>query len=455
MSERQEALDENARKLVSAARKKLAQDLPELLSAIYLLQAKPCDRPGPMWTDGITLYYHPESVIRTYLNRHKALAEQLLHIIVHGLLGHCFKREEDSPQLFDAAADLKATDFIYRLNPSYLHPKQWKRETKRRLPLQDGSSLERLCQTPRTSKEWKRLLDAARPLAVDDHRFWGRPEAGRQDGGGPKQPPPPGAADRTADGAAQMEQLWQMARQQTADSLRCKDKGSLAGEFGLVYREARESGVSYRDFLRRFLRTRERAVVDPDSIDRIWYHLGLSLTGDVPLVEPEELREDAGVLELAVALDTSGSCQGEIMRRFLGELLAILRDGGGPRMELTLILCDAEIQEIRTLTREDSADELAAFFVARGGGGTDFRPVFDYVDRCRLDPEEGKRFRGLLYLSDGWGEFPKDAPDYPVAFLYPGERLEDSLPDAFLPPWVTRVWITADDRLDLRDPATE
>ena len=101
---------------------------------------------------------------------------------------------------------------------------------------------------------------------------------------------------------------------------------------------------------RRSAALRERQETDPNSISSIWYHVGLSLTGDAPFVEPEELREDAPALDLAVALDTSGSCCGDVMRGFLEELLAILRDAGGPRVELTLIQCDAEIQHIQTLT---------------------------------------------------------------------------------------------------------
>ena len=77
---------------------------------------------------------------------------------------------------------------------------------------------------------------------------------------------------------------------------------------------------------------------------------------------------------------SDGTCSGEVMEGFLRELLAVLRDGGGPRVEVTLIQCDAEIQKV------EQFDDFNIFppdykWEAKGGGGTDFRPVFNYVDK--------------------------------------------------------------------------
>lgn len=437
--DRKSALEKSAKRIVEAARRQLALDLPELLPAIYLLPMEACEQAGPLWTDGTTLFYHPETTARTYLENRHAVAEQLLHILAHGLLGHYGKRAGQPERLFDAAADFKATDFIERLVKGYLHPKKWTPETRSLLKAQQTSSLEQLYLAPSTGEEAKNLVLSAQSLRTDDHQYWGKPQSKKKDGGGDMS-------------GGEMRELWESARQQTAAGLSGKGKGDLAGELSSVYREAEESGVSYSEFLRRFMDIRERVEIDPDSIDRILYHVGLELTGDVPLVEPEEVREDAGVLNLAVALDTSGSCHGNVMRQFLGELLAILRDSGGPRVEMTLIQCDAELQNVSVLTREDDAERIVEGFQTFGCGGTDFRPVFDYVDRCREDREDGKAFRGLLYLSDGLGDFPNKAPDYPVAFLFPRED-EDvySWRSDMIPDWVTQVDIERDNSLKIKE----
>lgn len=423
-------LERAALQILDASRKRLALDRPELLPCIYLLPAEAHEIPGPLWTDGETLFFHPRSVVDDYLARKTALCGQLLHVIVHGLLGHLTKRKGQAEPLFDAAADVKVTDFMARLGGGYTHPRSWPQETRSLMKTQTGVSLERLYQVSENTKEARQLVEYARPLKVDDHSFWGKPQSRRGQGGG----------------AGRITGIWQAAIQAVAQGLERMGKGDLAGELSEVYRDVRESGVSYAEFLRRFMSVRERLEVDPDSIDRIWYHTGLELLGDTLIVEPEELKEDAPALQLAVALDTSGSCHGEIIKEFLGELLAILRDSGGPKVEITLIQCDAELQKVSVLTREDDAGAIAEEFQTYGYGGTDFCPVFKYLDRMREDAEGGKRFKGLLYLSDGFGEFPKTAPDYPTAFLFPRESDAD-FRRGWIPDWVTQVSITKDNRL--------
>ena len=50
----------------------------------------------------------------------------------------------------------------------------------------------------------------------------------------------------------------------------------------------------------------------------------------------------------------------------------------------------------------------ALSFEAVGGGGTDFRPVFDYIKNNSINPA------CMLYLTDMYGSFPQEAPQYPV-----------------------------------------
>ena len=70
-------------------------------------------------------------------------------------------------------------------------------------------------------------------------------------------------------------------------------------------------------------------------------------------------------------------------------------------------VCDARVQRVDVV--EDTADltELARRG-APGGGGTDFCPVFDAISEMDDQPE------CLVYLTDGYGRFPAEAPDYPV-----------------------------------------
>lgn len=421
-------LDKQAREIIEWSQRKLVTKLPEFLPAIYLLPLRCGEPEQSLWTDGETIFYHPETVVRDYLQRKDSIAAQLMHITAHGLLGHIPKRRGQQPQLFDAVADAQAAGLVEKL-PASLTP-SWKRETREHVEALSQLTLEAAYLTPETREEAEELVRKSQPLHMDDHDAW--------------------TVSANQKSAAAAGELWKAAARQVAEAMAKSGKrdqyGDVAGMICDEFRNVEESGVSYKEFLRRFCSRQERQEVDPDSISAIWYRVGMDLTGSAPFIEPEELREDAPALDLAVALDTSGSCSGEIMKGFLEELMAILRDAGGPKVEMTLIQCDAEIQKVQTIGKEDSVDDLMESFEIYGYGGTDFRPVFDYVNQQREEPD-GRHFKGLLYLSDGFGEFPEQAPDYPVAFLFP--RDEDEWEDSWfeIPKWVTQVRITPDDRL--------
>ena len=62
-----------------------------------------------------------------------------------------------------------------------------------------------------------------------------------------------------------------------------------------------------------------------------------------------------------------------------------------------------------------------------GGGSTDFRPVFQYVNEM-LETGKWEMPGGLLYFTDGNGVYPKAPPSYPCAFLFLGEYKKENVP---------------------------
>ena len=109
-------------------------------------------------------------------------------------------------------------------------------------------------------------------------------------------------------------------------------------------------------------------------------------------------------LDLVVAVDSSGSIDPELLRSFLAEVDAIMEQFADYRIEL--IVADDRIRRHR---RFESGEPLECEII--GGAGTDFRPVFDYVDRT-LEPP-----RALLYFTDGMGVFPAEAPLYETLWV--------------------------------------
>lgn len=106
---------------------------------------------------------------------------------------------------------------------------------------------------------------------------------------------------------------------------------------------------------------------------------------------------------VVIAVDTSGSITKKCIEQFGAEMSKIshLVD------ECVAISCDAQVHEIVKI-RKFSNWLKEMKFGFKGGGGTDFRPVFDIVKERRLNPEL------LIYLTDTYGTFPDRAPNYPV-----------------------------------------
>jgi len=58
-----------------------------------------------------------------------------------------------------------------------------------------------------------------------------------------------------------------------------------------------------------------------------------------------------------------------------------------------------------------------------GRGGTDFRPVFESVAEEAV--VKGYLPDCLIYFTDGFGSFPKEAPSYPVLWIVVEEGIEE------------------------------
>ena len=108
---------------------------------------------------------------------------------------------------------------------------------------------------------------------------------------------------------------------------------------------------------------------------------------------------------VVIAIDSSGSTYQSTVDVFIVETRAIL-DVIRPK-RVIIVQCDAAIQEWTEID-PGSYDEMSVKI--KGGGGTDFRPVFERLDKEFEDPDV------LIYLTDMEGSFPRQAPSYPVVW---------------------------------------
>ena len=215
-----------------------------------------------------------------------------------------------------------------------------------------------------------------------------------------------------------------------------RDKASAFADLAADLDQVTARPVDYRVFLRRFAALGEVMRASDDEFDYVFYTYGLRLYENLPLVEPLEYREEARIRQFVIVIDTSGSVQGDIVRRFVDTTFDILSstESFHREVQVRIIQCDATVQSDDKITNVADMKKWRRAFRLRGGGGTDFRPAFDYVDSL-IDQGELDDLGGLLYFTDGWGTYPERMPAYRCAFVFYDEnyRAEN------VPPWAMQV----------------
>ena len=86
------------------------------------------------------------------------------------------------------------------------------------------------------------------------------------------------------------------------------------------------------------------------------------------------------------------------------------------------------------ITSQAEFDDYLKTMTLRGFGGTDFRPVFTYVDEL-IARGEFDNLRGILYFTDGVGVYPATKPRYDTAFIFLKEDYD--LPE--VPAWAMKL----------------
>ena len=416
--------------VLAVTRSGLYLDFRFLDMALSALDPVPDERCHVLATDGQSLFYQPSALLRLYRENPKYLNRLYLHSVLHCVFRHLWLRGRRDPELWHLACDIAVENVLDHLGkPSVTRPLTYVRRRAYEAITAEGRVVAAapayrwlLGQTPGV------LRQLAREFTADDHRLWPK-DAPQQ----PRQTPTPTP-----------QKTWQKIgeRMQTELELRDKEAGQGTDALHQQVKAANRSRRSYRDFLRRFCVLREEVHLDPDAFDLNFYTYGLSLYGNLPLIEPLETRESKKVEELALVIDTSYSTSGELVRAFLAETYTLLkeRENFFHRMNLHLIQADNAVRQDLLVRSEEDLIRAMNHFELRGGGGTDFRPAFEYVSRLCAE-KQFSNLRGLLYFTDGMGTYPARRPPYDVAFLFLGERFDD----ANVPPWAMKVVLEEDE----------
>ena len=142
------------------------------------------------------------------------------------------------------------------------------------------------------------------------------------------------------------------------------------------------------------------------------------------------------VEEFVIVIDTSMSCSGELVRKFLEETYGVLSENDSffRKVNIHIIQCDDQIQTDQKITCEEELKSYMENLELKGEGGTDFRPAFDYVDEL-IHQHAFEHLRGMIYFTDGRGIYPAKRPAYEVAFVF----MEEEYEDVDVPPWAMKI----------------
>ena len=224
------------------------------------------------------------------------------------------------------------------------------------------------------------------------------------------------------------------------------NQGTGSGDIAQEIDFLTQDKMDYEEFLRAFSVVEEKMMVNQDEFDNMYYTYGLNGLPDanggksdkkVLLIEPLEYKEEKVIKDFVIAIDTSGSCSGELVKKFLNKTYSILKqsESFSSRVNIHIIQCDAAIQNDTKITNMEEMEHFMQNMKLYGFGGTDFRPVFEYVDTL-IKNKEFDNLCGLIYFTDGYGTYPTKPTPYKTAFAF----LEDYNNREDVPAWAMSVF---------------
>lgn len=334
-----------------------------------------------MSTDGISLKYNPDFVKDLPLSK---VEGGLAHTVMHPALLHHTRRGDRDIGKWNKACDYSVNTML--VNAGFDLPEGTFQDAQ-----YAGMAAEHI---------YSLLPDEPKSDDDDDGGGYGGGGGGGGSGGGDGNNDPGGdggvedSPQSTNSGASQSQQgheesEWKQALAQAVHV--GKQAGNLPGDIERVMQELFEPILPWKSILKRFMTEKCNDDFSWKRGNRRFIAQGLYL--------PSRVSDDA-MGEMVVAIDTSGSIGQKELDSFGSEIIDIHKEVRPTK--LIVIYCDARVNHVDEFGPDD---EL--FFKLHGGGGTDFRPPFAWLEERQIVP------RAFAYLTDGYGPFPDEEPSFP------------------------------------------
>jgi len=404
-------MDDPVELKLSAARTRLILDKPFLGALVLRL---PMIEADPNWcrttaTDARAFYYNREFIDVLSLDHVQFM---LAHEALHCALSHFARRQHRVKHRWDVACDHAINPLLVedglRAPPGTLLLDEFKGMTAEEIYpyIKDDTQEETLDEHAYDDAEGGQQGSdnnpnpppPKQPKNPDADRNPSEPEKG---GGAHTEPDPKhtGAAQPPPLSATEREQLSTQWQERMAGAAQLAlQAGKLSGSLARLVDHLLQPQLPWRMLLARYMTAVAR--------DDYSYMRPSRREGEAIL---PSLRSSH--VEIAVVLDVSGSIKEAELNEFLAEVNAIK---GQTQAGITLHACDDKLADDGPW-RYEAWEEIKLPRSFNGGGGTDFRPAFAWIDALERAPDL------IVYFTDALGEFPSLEPAHPVLWLVKGK----------------------------------
>ena len=414
-------------------------------------------------TDSESFFYNAHFLMQTYLQHPYMVNRAYMHVVLHCLFRHMHSAEahletadaaglfdmhepdgtprDGNHELWDLSADIAVEHVLDSLDADAVRRtpnefrEEWYRHLENDVSILTAERLFRYFQDLRADHafSYDLLMRLTREFTVDDHSFWYRErkkestEQKRQ-GLAPEQ-------------IREKENEWKQAAKRVREEIDARGRkgSSAAGRLDRMLSFSVRRRRTYRELLRHFTIEREECRIDPDSFDYGFYYYGFEHYGNMPLIEENEYTESRKIRDFVIAVDTSASISDRLISRFLQETADVLlgEDLYFQKGAIHILLADTQVRRDTVLQSAAEMKNFSDGFHIQGGGGTDFRPVFRYVEDLQAKGDL-RDLKGLIYFTDGLGTYPRDPTPYETVFVF---ARDDLVSEKDIPPWIIPIFL--------------
>ncbi len=440
MTEQQNKIDELARNVLTMSRNTLLVNLRFLDMALSMFRFEAYN--GTVATNGKQLCYNPIYVLKRFKDEKEHTTRAYLHMVFHCVFQHMFVGPSINRRIWNLACDIAVENAISELSIKSVAVKNESKELQHITDIQrksNGLTAEKIYRYLYDANlSEARLCELEQIFLYDDHSIWYESQCDDGIDNGEGEGEDSSDLSNGSQGASSLAGEWKEISERMQQDLETfsRQQGDTAGGMMQNLKEVNREKYDYTEFLKKFAVRTEVMKVNDDEFDYIFYTYGLNLYKKMPLIEPLEYKDEKRIKEFIIAIDTSGSTSGELVQKFVQKTYNILKstEPFSSKINLHIIQCDADIQEDVKITKQEEFDEYIKNMTIKGLGGTDFLPVFEYVEGLR-EKHEFTNLKGLIYFTDGYGTFPSKKPDYDTAFVF----IDDEYSNPDVPSWAIKL----------------